>query len=73
MIVPAFAMTIHKSQGSEYAHGLIILPPRDSLLLSRNLLYTAISRTREGATLVATRDVFKSCVARTPIEEPGLV
>lgn len=58
----AFAISIHKSQGSEYAHGLILLPPTPSMLLTRNLLYTAISRTKRSATLLSKVEIFRLCV-----------
>jgi len=45
---PAYAMTVHKSQGSEYSHLAVIIPPYKTRLLSRSLLYTAITRFRES-------------------------
>ncbi|MBI1310522.1 exodeoxyribonuclease V subunit alpha [bacterium] len=42
-----FAMTIHKSQGSEFHHVLLVLPPMDSPVLSRELLYTAVTRVKD--------------------------
>jgi exodeoxyribonuclease V alpha subunit len=49
----AFAMTVHKSQGSEFAHVLLVLPPEDSPVLTRELVYTGITRARSAFTLVA--------------------
>ena len=43
----AFAMTVHKSQGSEFSHVALVLPDGSSPLLSRELLYTAVTRARE--------------------------
>ncbi|MEA3148478.1 MAG: exodeoxyribonuclease alpha subunit, partial [Verrucomicrobiota bacterium] len=43
---PAFAMTVHKSQGSEFDHVLLILPDKDSPLLTRELVYTGLTRAR---------------------------
>lgn len=48
----AFAMTIHKSQGSEFAHTVMVLPPTGSDILTRELVYTAITRAREHLTVV---------------------
>jgi exodeoxyribonuclease V alpha subunit len=48
----AFAMTIHKSQGSEFDHVVVVLPPAQSPLATRELLYTAITRARSQVTLV---------------------
>jgi exodeoxyribonuclease V alpha subunit len=49
----AFAMTVHKSQGSEFAHVLLVLPPEDTPVLTRELVYTGITRARSAFTLVA--------------------
>lgn len=52
-----FAMTIHKSQGSEYAKVLVMLPSNaDQPLLTRELLYTAITRAKEGVLLQASKE-----------------
>jgi len=53
---PAYAVTIHKSQGSEFP--VVILPvfPGPSVLMTRNLLYTAITRARELVILVGNKD-----------------
>ena len=61
-IIPAFAMSVHKSQGSQYDHVLIILSPHPSPLLSANMLYTAISRCKHSAALLATPEILPSCV-----------
>ncbi len=49
----AFAMTVHKSQGSEFGHVALVLPPEDGPLLTRELVYTGLTRARERFTLVA--------------------
>jgi exodeoxyribonuclease V alpha subunit len=49
----AFAMTVHKSQGSEFGHVVLVLPDADSALLTRELLYTGITRARRALTVVA--------------------
>jgi exodeoxyribonuclease V alpha subunit len=51
----AFAMTVHKSQGSEFAHTVLVLPDQAGALLSRELVYTGITRARQAFTLVAAR------------------
>jgi exodeoxyribonuclease V alpha subunit len=48
------ALTIHKSQGSEYDHAIVVLPTVASRILTRELLYTGISRPRKKLTLIAT-------------------
>ncbi|SDC45347.1 DNA helicase/exodeoxyribonuclease V, alpha subunit [Variovorax sp. CF079] len=51
----AFAMTVHKSQGSEFAHTVLVLPREPSRVLTRELVYTGITRAREAFTLVTGR------------------
>lgn len=50
-----FAMTVHKSQGSEFEHCALLLPPQDSPVLTRELVYTAITRARSHFTLISER------------------
>lgn len=49
----AFAMTVHKSQGSEFLHTAMVLPPQANAVLARELVYTGITRAREFFTLVS--------------------
>jgi exodeoxyribonuclease V alpha subunit len=51
----AFAMTIHKSQGSEFAHAVVVLPDSGGDMLTRELVYTGITRAKEHLTLVEPR------------------
>ena len=60
----AFAMTVHKSQGSEFEHVAMILPELRSPVLSRELIYTGITRAKEKFTLLESRaGVFAQAVA----------
>ncbi|MCC5888796.1 MAG: exodeoxyribonuclease V subunit alpha [Gammaproteobacteria bacterium] len=60
-----FAMTVHKSQGSEFRHTALILPDTPSPVLTRELLYTAVTRASRAFTLfTANRDVFDVAVTR---------
>jgi exodeoxyribonuclease V alpha subunit len=54
----AFAMTVHKSQGSEFNRVLLVLPGQTSAILSRELLYTAASRARESLKIFGVGEVF---------------
>ena len=58
----AFAMTIHKSQGSEYATVVVVLPPADSALIGRELLYTAITRSTRRLVVVGTKAAVVAAV-----------
>ena len=52
---PAFALTVHKSQGSEFRDALLILPEREAPVLTRELLYTGVTRVRETVEVWADR------------------
>jgi len=67
-----FAMTIHKSQGSEFNRVLLILPDQDSPLLTRELLYTAISRAREKVEIWCRKEIFAAAVKRRVQRTSGL-
>jgi len=51
--VCAYALTVHKSQGSEFDEVLLVLPPEPHPLASRELLYTAVTRARSRVTVHA--------------------
>ncbi|HSI50866.1 MAG TPA: exodeoxyribonuclease V subunit alpha [Ideonella sp.] len=62
----AFAMTVHKSQGSEFEHTALVLPEQAGLLLSRELVYTGITRAREAFSLFAPRPGLMTQAASLP-------
>ncbi|MBZ2188756.1 exodeoxyribonuclease V subunit alpha [Alcanivorax sp. JB21] len=68
----AWAMTIHKSQGSEFDRVLVVLPDSDSPLLGRELLYTAITRARESVGVASTDEVLRLTLARKVRRSSGL-
>jgi exodeoxyribonuclease V alpha subunit len=68
----AFAMTVHKSQGSEFDNVLLILPERDSPVLTRELVYTGITRARGTIGIWAERDIFSAAVTRRTRRISGL-
>jgi exodeoxyribonuclease V alpha subunit len=57
-------MTIHKSQGSEFGAVLIVLPGERSPVMSRELVYTGITRARRDVEIWGTESVFTAAVAR---------
>jgi exodeoxyribonuclease V alpha subunit len=69
----AWAMTIHKSQGSEFDHVVIVLPDADSRILTRELLYTGITRARQVVTLLASTGVVRTTTQRSVSRHSGLV
>ena len=66
------AMTVHKSQGSQARHVSVLLPPEDSPLLTRELLYTAVTRARESVTVVGTPEAVRAAVERRVQRASGL-
>jgi exodeoxyribonuclease V alpha subunit len=62
LIELAYAMTVHKAQGSEFAAVALILPEKKIPLLTREVVYTALSRARRSATIVGTEDVLIDAV-----------
>ena len=58
-----YAMTVHKSQGSEFGEVVLILPEQPSPILTRELLYTAITRARTSVTVIGNPDVLRQGIA----------
>lgn len=56
-----YCISIHKSQGSEFEHAIIILPKEPSSMLRRNLLYTAVTRAKKRCTIVSSGDTIDKC------------
>jgi exodeoxyribonuclease V alpha subunit len=69
----AFAMTVHKSQGSEFDGVLVMLPEQRSRVLTRELLYTAITRARRRVTLVSGESVLEQAIATATVRHSGLL
>ncbi|MBK5968551.1 MULTISPECIES: exodeoxyribonuclease V subunit alpha [Thiorhodovibrio] len=67
-----FAMTIHKSQGSEFDNVLLVLPETDSPLLTRELLYTGITRAKKQAAIMAEPSEITSACTRRVERATGL-
>lgn len=67
-----WAMTIHKSQGSEFDRVVVTLPPPPSPILTRELLYTAVTRARQGVTIVASEAAIRAAVGRPVARSSGL-
>jgi exodeoxyribonuclease V alpha subunit len=68
----AFAMTVHKSQGSEFDRVLLVLPERDSPLLTRELIYTGLTRARSSVELWADEPVLRAAIGRQVLRGSGL-
>lgn len=67
-----YAMTVHKTQGSEFDRVLLILPSEPSRVVDRRLLYTAVTRARLSAELWGREAVFRQAVATAAVRGSGL-
>lgn len=68
----AHALTIHKSQGSQFDHVVVVLPEPASRILSRELLYTAVTRARSRVTVVGSPEAIRAAVDRPLRRASGL-
>lgn len=67
-----WAMTIHKSQGSQFEHAIVVLQDRESPITTRELLYTGITRAKQRATVVATPARLREAAVRPVRRATGL-
>lgn len=67
-----YAMTVHKSQGSQFGTAAVVLPPSSSRILTRELLYTAVTRAREHLIVVGTEEAVRAAVTRPAARASGL-
>ena len=67
-----FAMTVHKSQGSEFDNVLLILPNKDYPLLTKELIYTGVTRARQNVSICAAESVLRTSIARVIKRTSGL-
>ena len=71
-IATQWAMSIHKSQGSEFDHVVVSMPPPPSRILTRELLYTAVTRAKKNLTIVATEESITAAIKREVARSSGL-
>jgi exodeoxyribonuclease V alpha subunit len=72
-IETVYAMTVHKSQGSEFEHTALALPPEPSPVLTRELVYTGVTRARRHFSLLAAPDILAYAVGRKTRRASGLL
>ena len=65
-------MTIHKSQGSEFDEVLIVLPDQDNPVLSRELVYTAVTRAKKEVAILAEQEILEAALGRSIERVSGL-
>lgn len=66
------AMTIHRAQGSQFARVTVLVPPFESPLLTRELLYTAVTRARESVRVLGIESSIRAAVERPVVRASGL-
>ena len=67
-----YAMTVHKSQGSEFERVILILPDQDVPILTRELLYTAVTRARSSLLILGHPDLLRLALERRVVRASGL-
>ncbi|MEY4608545.1 MAG: hypothetical protein RL625_762 [Gemmatimonadota bacterium] len=72
VVTTAWAMTVHKSQGSEFGEVLFVLPREESRLLTRELIYTGLTRARRRVTLLGSEAVLRAGLQVTASRTSGL-
>jgi exodeoxyribonuclease V alpha subunit len=72
VLVYSYAMTVHKSQGSEFERMALILPDRDLSINTREILYTALTRRRSSATIIGARNIFNAGIGRAIARDSGI-
>lgn len=68
---PAYFLTVHKSQGSEFDHVHFLLPPSFNPVLSRELIYTAITRARKSCTIYGSRELLLKGIQNKTVRYTG--
>jgi exodeoxyribonuclease V alpha subunit len=68
----AYAMTVHKSQGSEFESVLLVLPGEDSPVLTRELVYTGLTRASQEVELWSDQELFSAAIRRKISRRSGL-
>ncbi|ABW66866.1 exodeoxyribonuclease V subunit alpha [Desulfosudis oleivorans] len=68
-----YAMTVHKGQGSEFEKVVFVMPDRDGPVLTRELVYTALTRARSHIEIIGKKDIIEAAVSRSVSRRSGLV
>ncbi len=68
-VLLSYAMTIHKSQGSEYPIVVIPITEANKIMMQRNLIYTAITRAKQVCVLIGSKRMMRLGISRVPVEK----
>lgn len=66
------SLTVHKSQGSEFDHVALVLPNSENLLLTRELLYTSVTRARKTILVIGNENIIRSAITRRIERRSGI-
>src|SRR5262249_35655890 len=69
----AFATTVHRAQGSEFDRVLIVMPAKPNRVVTRELLYTAVTRSRQEIALVGSAEVIECAILSPTRRDSGLI
>jgi exodeoxyribonuclease V alpha subunit len=72
VLLHCYTMTVHKAQGSEFDQVALILPDRDLPISTREVLYTALTRSRSSTVVIGRRDIFESAITRVSARDSGI-
>jgi exodeoxyribonuclease V alpha subunit len=67
-----YAMTVHKSQGSEFDHVSLVLPDKGTPILTRELVYTAVTRARKSLTIYGSEQALRAAITNRIDRTSGL-
>ncbi len=73
VLVHSYAMTVHKAQGSEFDTLALIMPDRDLPISTREIIYTALTRSRQSVVIVGSREILEAGIKRTISRDSGIV
>ena len=68
----AYAISVHKSQGSEFSNVFLVLPPRHSGVLTKELIYTAVTRAKDTCEIIASPEILRQSIVRGMRRVSGL-
>ena len=69
----AYAMTVHKAQGSEFNDVLVLLPGQRSRVVTRELLYTAVTRARQSVAIASSAEALRAAITSSTVRHGGLL
>ena len=71
-VTTAHAMTVHRSQGSQFDEVTVLVPEADSRILTRELFYTAVTRAKKHVRIIGGEDAIRAAVTRRAQRATGL-